>query len=680
MAGFTDPFGGGVLKPAQVSYREFDLTENMVTMWPAFATDDNVLAQTMRIMSATAGLSIALPDATQASPGEQVTFYNDAANPVAIVNALGGAVATIDPGARRLIELRSAASASGSWLSTLLGVGTGSLDVAAAAGAGLMAVGTQLQVALQVEYIAASRAITEADRDKVLIWNGGAGTLTLPDSTTLQRFNFEIRNQGTGAVVLSATGGQQIDGSATAIFNSTESAWVHAAPLGGWHTVGRGRNAQFNFTLLQKTVDGGSDALTLTEAANVIQTYSGTLVSNQEVILPAIVQVYYVSNQTTGAFNLLFRNPGLGGGSVSIPQGQNAILVSDGVNVINAATTVAGIGAITFAAGSAASPSVQIGAVNTGFFSPSSGQVAFSSGGSQVFTMQSNGVVASTSGNTNVTVASTGAVAFFVAQRPAGTYGGVQVQTGTSPRLYFGSDNSAESGGNAGSNLIVQTYDDSGAALYTPLRISRAPGTVSAVALTDTGANGCNIKMTGDGGVTPSKFVRVQGGNFQIVNNAYSAPILSLTDAGALSIPAGFSATTGAFSSNLNASGTLAIGGTASMGSLTVTGNITASGNVAAYSDERLKSDIRRINGALARLRQTMPATYFKEGLFSRGYIAQRMQPVYPELVVQAGEFLSFNYMGMVAELHAAILELDARINRPNAAVRMWRWVKALFA
>ena len=381
MAGFTDPFGGGVLKPAQVSYREFDLTENMVTMWPAFATDDNVLAQTMRIMSATAGLSIALPDATQASPGGQGTFYNDAADPGAIGNALGGAVAAIDPGARRLIELRSAASASGSWLSTLLGVGTGSLDVAAAAGAGLMAVGTQLQVALQVEYIAASRAITEADRDKVLIWNGGAGTLTLPDSTTLQRFNFEIRNQGTGAVVLWATGGQQIDGSATAIFNSTESAWVHAAPLGGWHTVGRGRNAQFNFTLLQKTVDGGSDALTLTEAANVIQTYSGTLVSNQEVILPAIVQVYYVSNQTTGAFNLLFRNPGLGGGSVSIPQGQNAILVSDGVNVINAATTVAGIGAITFAAGSAASPSVQIGAVNTGFFSPSSGQVAFRSGG-----------------------------------------------------------------------------------------------------------------------------------------------------------------------------------------------------------------------------------------------------------------------------------------------------------
>jgi hypothetical protein len=48
--------------------------------------------------------------------------------------------------------------------------------------------------------------------------------------------------------------------------------------------------------------------------------------------------------------------------------------------------------------------------------------------------------------------------------------------------------------------------------------------------------NGSNIQLVGNGATTPNKTIRVQGGLFQILNNAYSSAPLSLTDAGALTI------------------------------------------------------------------------------------------------------------------------------------------------
>lgn len=56
------------------------------------------------------------------------------------------------------------------------------------------------------------------------------------------------------------------------------------------------------------------------------------------------------------------------------------------------------------------------------------------------------------------------------------------------------------------------------------------------IKLTDISANGANIKLTGNG-ATPSKWVRVLNGNFEVINNAYSASVLSLSDAGVLNLP-----------------------------------------------------------------------------------------------------------------------------------------------
>lgn len=685
MSGYTDRFGGSAVNPAEVSYKAYTISANLNTEWPSYATQDNVLARTMNIQALAPSLQVKMPDARESTPGETIIFYNSGANPYSVVGNAGTVLMTVSPGDRRMLELVDNTIADGSWLVTLLGVGTATLDVAGAAGAGLKAIGTTLNVAYPVETFSASRALTIADRDKVLVWNGGTGTLTLFSTVGSEDFNFEIRNQGTGALTLAASGGETIDGSASVLFNTAESAWVHA-DAGAWFTVGRGRNTQFNFTQLVKTVTGGTVTESLTEASNVVQTINGTLTSNLELVLPAVVQVYYMSNQTSGAFNFLVRNPGVGGATVSIPSGQNAILFSDGTNVINAATTVSGIGSVVFGPGSPSSPSVQVGAVNTGLYSPGAGQLGVSTSGSSVAIFNTSGLAVSTAGNTILQAESTGSNATIQITRPSGALGGVQVNSVFSPRLYFGSDSTADGGSNVGSNFEVRAFDNAGTYLYTPLRISRANGTTSTFTFSDQGTNGINLRLQGNGGVAPSKTIRVVSGSFQIVNDAYSLAILQLADNGNLSISGTFSATaisgTSLTGTSLNVgSGTITSGtvncGAINSGSINATGNIIASGNVAGFSDARLKTEVKAITNALVRLRATQPVTYIKDGKLGRGYIAQRMQPVYPELVEQAGDYLAFNYMGMVADLHEAILALDAKLNKPSIWTRFKNWLYA---
>ena len=57
-------------------------------------------------------------------------------------------------------------------------------------------------------------------------------------------------------------------------------------------------------------------------------------------------------------------------------------------------------------------------------------------------------------------------------------------------------------------------------------------GATSTAAFIDTGASGANIRLSGNGATTPSKYLRAFDGKLEFVNNGYSAVIASLTDAG----------------------------------------------------------------------------------------------------------------------------------------------------
>ncbi len=399
---FTDVFGGSSVQPSNVEFQEITLTASILTYWPSFATTGQVLARIMKVNASIASLSISLDDARLVSGGQDVLFDNSGANTFSVLDFAGNVVATVAPGAVKYFYLSDSSSAAGTWRVTIFGVGTSTLDASQLAGLGLKAITNTLNTAAVASSISGNTTITSADRSKVFIWTGGSGTLTLPTTVgSTSDFAFEVRNQGTGTLTLSPVGGVLIDASATITLSVQESCFVHMGAT-DWYTVGRGRNTAFNFTQLVKATTGGTTVLTLTEASNVVQKYTGALVSNAIITLPAVVQVYYVNNATTGAYTLTFGCAG-GGTSVAVTQSQAAILFCDGVNIINANTSLSGgISSIIFAAGSVTVPSVAIAESVTGFYSSGTHEIGVTSNGVMVGKFTSAGFVGTSSKATNI--------------------------------------------------------------------------------------------------------------------------------------------------------------------------------------------------------------------------------------------------------------------------------------
>ena len=97
-------------------------------------------------------------------------------------------------------------------------------------------------------------------------------------------------------------------------------------------------------------------------------------------------------------------------------------------------------------------------------------------------------------------------------------------------------------------------------------------------------------------------------------------------------------------------------------------GNFTATGNVTAFSDERLKENVKTIEGALDKVAQMRGVTYnykseLNDGQRGTGVIAQEMQQVMPE-VVEEGEYLSVAYGNLVGVLIEAVKELKAELDQ----------------
>lgn len=130
-------------------------------------------------------------------------------------------------------------------------------------------------------------------------------------------------------------------------------------------------------------------------------------------------------------------------------------------------------------------------------------------------------------------------------------------------------------------------YKDASGILNTGLIAATEPatGTQTLLLSAASSANGICIKMTGNGATTPSKTLRVVGGNFTIVNNAYTTAILVLTDAGGLSVSNGVAAGGPISGTTLSLAG--AVTGATSIalgGAITGATTISASGNISAAS------------------------------------------------------------------------------------------------
>jgi hypothetical protein len=385
---YTDPFGGGTIDPAVNSFRSLALTTvETLLAWPGYeAVGYTSAAAKIDITASVPAGSLRLPPANAVSAGVGLLFRNLSTNVVDLENSDGGTIAAIAPGQARLVFVTDNSSEAGVWASVVFGVGVGALDVGAAAGFGLQANGVQLEADWPAMEVSTNFVVNSALRASVLIWSGGAGAATFDLASSLGAgFVVGFRNAGTGILTLTPTGGELIDGAGSVALQPQESCLVFTTGAASFYSIGRGRNQQFNFTLLIKDISAsGTIALTPTEAANVVQRYTGALVSNTEVVLPSVVQVYYISNQTSGAFTVTFKTAGVGT-SVSVPTGQNAVLFCDGLNVINNSTTVSGLTSIILSAGALGTPSLAFsGDTSTGVYRPVAGSVGVVGVGTEI--------------------------------------------------------------------------------------------------------------------------------------------------------------------------------------------------------------------------------------------------------------------------------------------------------
>lgn len=224
----------------------------------------------------------------------------------------------------------------------------------------------------------------------------------------------------------------------------------------------------------------------------------------------------------------------------------------------------------------------------------------------------------------------------YNAANPAGYISGISSQMVTSA-LGFTPYNATNPSGYI-TNSALSPYLTSSTAASTYL--AKTGGTVdvtsanASVTIKNTGHVGDVLTLTGTGSA-PNKNLRINASTLEVLNNAYSAVILSLTDAGTLS-------------------------------ATTVTGT----------SDERKKSHWHRapldLIERLAGLRKAGIFRWKKSGIASLGVGAQSLEAFLPEAVhTDEKGNKSVNYGGAamvgVVELSRRVLELEARLAKLEA-------------
>ncbi len=393
MTTYSNPYTGQTINPSQVGYESLSISVDTILEWPINGNVSDVVANIIEVTATTTGLELIMPPATQVSEGQSVLIRNIGTNPFTVVKSDLSTIVTIASGIAQYIYVTDNTTEAGGWSTVTFGAGTSSANAADLAGAGLTAISTTLNQAYNVSTLFSNYAILNTDRAKFLVWDGGAGTFTLPSAAVVGNNWFVmIRNGGTGILNIAPVGTDTIDGAVSTQLQIDES-FVVVSDGTNWNTFGYGQSAEFFFTILAKVVTGGTVTLSAAESANVIQEYTGVLTSNCEVILPPTVQLYSLSNDTSGSFTLTFKTGTLGASAVILPQGQTVIAICDGTNVYNAQTASVTGSNITLANGSAAAPSLNfLGDTTTGLYLAGTGNLGFALSGANGMSLNANGL------------------------------------------------------------------------------------------------------------------------------------------------------------------------------------------------------------------------------------------------------------------------------------------------
>ena len=395
MTTYTNPYTGQTINPSQVGYEYIALTADTELQWPINGNTSDVVANIIEVSASTTGLELIMPPATQVSEGQSALIRNIGANPFTVVtNTTLATIVSVASGVAQYVYVTNNTTVPGTWASVTFGAGTSAANAATLAGYGLLATSTTLNQSYPLTSIYSNYFILDSDRASFLIWESGAGSMTLPSAASVGNNWFVmIRNNGTGILTINRTGSNTIDGNSSAQLQLAESFVLVSNGSTGYNSYGYGQSATFVYTQLSKVVTGGTVTLTVVEATNTIQEYTGVLTSNCTVILPPTVQLYSLQNNTTGSYTLTFSTGAVGASTVTLPQNQTFIAICDGTNVYNAQTATSSGTSITLQAGSVTTPSLNfLSNLTTGLYLPASNQIGFAVNGSTGMILSSTGL------------------------------------------------------------------------------------------------------------------------------------------------------------------------------------------------------------------------------------------------------------------------------------------------
>jgi hypothetical protein len=338
MTTFTNIFGGSNISPSEISYAAVSLTANTTYDWALeTAPSSNLIAGIMDVTATAGPWSLTLPSALEASTGQAILFNNVGSETFIIRNNAGVQVAAPVSGSVWQLYLTDNTTAGGTWEAFLYGAQVSAANAASLAGTGLVAIGTLLSLAMPVTFFGTNFTADTDSRARTYIWNGGAGTLTMATAGTLgNNWFFQLRNEGTGALVIDPPGSQTINGSSTLTFQPGDSAIIFTDG-NNFYTLGYGQSPVFAFDYTSINVAGsGNYVLSGSELNRIAYNFTGALTGNRTIIVPQTVQQYWVANNTTGPYTLTVKTSIATGYTVN--QGSRAILYSDGTNVVAADT------------------------------------------------------------------------------------------------------------------------------------------------------------------------------------------------------------------------------------------------------------------------------------------------------------------------------------------------------
>jgi hypothetical protein len=396
MTTYTSPFSGDVVQPTDVSFAEYTLTASIELYWPinGVPATFNIAARIMNISSASSAFTISMPPANQTSVGNDALFNNTGAANITILDYDGNSIAVVAAGKSSYLYVTDNSTEAGVWGVIDFGTTTSAATASSLAGYGLLAIANTLNQAHPTSAVSDGMTFGATNRAQAMVWGGGAGNATL-DTASVTGDNWFIlfKNNGTGTFTIDTTGIDLLDDQSSKTFQPNESALIICTGL-GYITVGYGTSNTFFFTALTKSVTTGNYNLTSSEASSVIQEFVGSQTGNVTVTYPPVVGFYVVSNQVVdNGFSFSISTGILGGATATIPTGQQATLICDGVNFLNANTISAGASSTSLTDGSAAIPSLNFATeTSTGMYRPAVGTIGLSVLGTLRLSITSSGI------------------------------------------------------------------------------------------------------------------------------------------------------------------------------------------------------------------------------------------------------------------------------------------------